>query len=132
VKATTFSAMTIPDLLERDDVMTLIERRLERARGGMGGVVLLGAEAGGGKTSVARTLARRLGEKASVHWGECDALSLPRPPGPPARHRGGPRSPSGCSSPARPWITTCPRCSASCTSARASRPRAAERLLGAG
>jgi hypothetical protein len=51
--------------------------------GGRGGVLLVGAEAGAGKTSLVRTLVRtlgaRVGDRVPVFVGGCERLSVPVP-----------------------------------------------------
>jgi hypothetical protein len=47
--------------------------------GGRGGVVLVGAEAGAGKTSLVRTLGARVGDRVPVFVGGCERLSVPVP-----------------------------------------------------
>ncbi|HEY0416177.1 MAG TPA: AAA family ATPase [Gaiellaceae bacterium] len=69
------------DLLERGDELAVLAACVEEVRsGGAGRIVLLGGEAGCGKT----TLLRRLVEQApeDVLWGGCDPLFTPRPLGP--------------------------------------------------
>ncbi len=68
-------------LLEREEPLTLLERALERAREGSGHAVLIGGEAGIGKTSLLE-LHRERARDARVLWGACEALATPRPLGP--------------------------------------------------
>jgi DNA-binding CsgD family transcriptional regulator len=79
------------DLLERDSYLSdLSGWWADIARGGC--VVLVGAEAGMGKTSLVRAFAER-DPQARVLWGACDALFTPRPLAPLfdiARQAGGP------------------------------------------
>lgn len=79
------------ELLERDTYLSdLSGWWADIARGGR--VVLVGAEAGMGKTSLVRAFAER-DPKARVLWGACDALFTPRPLAPLfdiARQAGGP------------------------------------------
>lgn len=66
------------DLVERDLELDLLVDHL-RGVGRRGGhVVLLGGEAGIGKTSLLRALAQRR-EGATLWWGACDALQTPHP-----------------------------------------------------
>ena len=68
-------------LLERDDNMRALNDALERvAASGRGEIALVGAEAGGGKTSLVRAFADAA--DAAVWWGLCDNLRSPRPLGP--------------------------------------------------
>src|SRR5215468_8658449 len=69
-------------LLERAEPLALLEQALAEARGGDGRVVLVGGEAGVGKTSLVRELAQRRGGETPFLVGACDALSTPRPLGP--------------------------------------------------
>jgi len=66
------------DLLERDDDLTRLTGTLPGARRG-GALVLLGGEAGVGKTAFLRAVAERLQDRAEVLWGDCDPLSTPQP-----------------------------------------------------
>src|SRR5215813_11287598 len=68
-------------LVERAEPLAALDAMWAEARGGHGLVVFVGGEAGIGKTSVIRELARRVGD-AAVLVGACDALSTPRPLGP--------------------------------------------------
>ncbi len=69
------------ELLERNECLAELTDRLRRAIGGAGCIVLLGGEAGIGKTALLQELAKApLG--ARVLWGGCDALFAPRPLGP--------------------------------------------------
>ena len=69
-------------LLERDDTLDELATGFESARRGRGHAVLIGADAGAGKTSVVREFCRRLDASTSVLFGACDPLSTPRPLGP--------------------------------------------------
>ncbi|MGH2600925.1 MAG: AAA family ATPase, partial [Dehalococcoidia bacterium] len=69
-------------LLERDHVLADLERSLEDAAGGRGQLVLIGAEAGGGKTALVQQFCQGRGRRARVLLGACDPLSTPRPLGP--------------------------------------------------
>jgi DNA-binding CsgD family transcriptional regulator/tetratricopeptide (TPR) repeat protein len=68
-------------MLERKKHLAELSDWLRRAVDGEGSIVLLGAEAGLGKTTLLREFAKTpLGVK--VLWGGCDALFTPRPLGP--------------------------------------------------
>ena len=71
-----------PALLERDEQLSLLHSSLsalhERSAGG---IVLIGGEAGVGKTALVRRFAREL-SGARVLAGSCDPISTPRPLGP--------------------------------------------------
>ena len=66
-------------LLERGDASAQLDGDLERARLGSGRVVLVGGEAGVGKTSLVRSFAERHEGETRVVWGACEALFTPRP-----------------------------------------------------
>ena len=66
------------DLLEREDVLGELAGWLAEVPRGGGRVVLIGAEAGLGKTVLLREFARRH-PRARFLWGACDALFTPRP-----------------------------------------------------
>ena len=68
-------------LLERDVSLGALEQAWREAVAGQGRVVLLGGEAGVGKSSLAGWFAGRAGD-APLLWGACDALFTPRPLGP--------------------------------------------------
>jgi predicted ATPase len=80
------------ELLEREDCLTSLAEWLAEVQRKGGCVVLVGAEAGLGKTTLLREFAGRL-PKTKVLWGACDALFTPRPLAPVldiARDAGGP------------------------------------------
>lgn len=64
-------------LVERDNLLERLADLLDRAGSGAGHVVLLGGEAGIGKTSLLTALRERAG--ATTWWGACDALETPHP-----------------------------------------------------
>jgi DNA-binding CsgD family transcriptional regulator len=66
-------------MLERDEPIAELLAGVAAAAEGRGGLVLLGGEAGIGKTTLVRHVAQLAGE----HWlGACDPLETPRPLGP--------------------------------------------------
>ena len=69
-------------LLERDAELGVLDAAVDAARDGVGSVVLLGGEAGIGKTSVVRAFRRRSGGTARILFGACDDLLTPRTLGP--------------------------------------------------
>jgi len=69
-------------LLERGETNARLDADLERARLGSGRVVLVGGEAGVGKTAAVRSFAARNEHDVRVVWGACEALFTPRPLGP--------------------------------------------------
>ncbi len=70
------------DLLEREAVLDGLREAFAAARAGRGAVVVVGGEAGAGKTAVVRSFCNEMRGAAEVLWGECDALHTPRPLGP--------------------------------------------------
>lgn len=66
------------NLFERETQLQSLQGLLEQARGGAGSVVLLGGEAGIGKTSLASALGQQRGTM-NLWWGACDALQTPHP-----------------------------------------------------
>lgn len=65
------------NLVERDALLEHLESLLQGASVGHGHVVLLGGEAGIGKTSLLTALREHAG--GTVWWGACDALETPHP-----------------------------------------------------
>lgn len=65
-------------LVERDAALQLLDDRLRGVAGGGGHAVLVGGEAGIGKTSLLKALAAGRGD-ARLWWGACDALQTPHP-----------------------------------------------------
>lgn len=68
------------ELLEREQHLTQLEEHLRQADAGHGRLVLVGGEAGVGKTVLVDEFARRAGIPLLRTW--CDALSTPSPLGP--------------------------------------------------
>lgn len=66
------------NLFERESQLDALQSMLEGALGGSGSVVLIGGEAGIGKTSLVTALSQRRG-KMKLWWGACDALQTPHP-----------------------------------------------------
>ena len=69
-------------LIEREGSLVSLLEIARRAAGGHGSSVVLGGEAGIGKTSLLREFAARVGDGHRVLWGGCEALFTPRPLGP--------------------------------------------------
>src|ERR671916_46898 len=69
-------------LLERDSVLDTLRLRLHDASERHGCLLLVGGEAGVGKTALLRHFIEDTGDSAHVMIGQCDALSTPRPLGP--------------------------------------------------
>jgi ATP/maltotriose-dependent transcriptional regulator MalT len=67
-------------LLDRNDELDALTSAWQRAQGGAGSLVIVGGEAGAGKTSLVEAFTSGLA--APVLWGSCDPLSTPRPLGP--------------------------------------------------
>jgi DNA-binding CsgD family transcriptional regulator/tetratricopeptide (TPR) repeat protein len=68
-------------LLERDTQLASLAEYAGEARQGDGRLVLIGGEAGVGKSALVEQLERGLPE-ATWYWGACDGLFTPRPLGP--------------------------------------------------
>lgn len=70
------------ELFERSRHLAVLREAAGAVRGGRGGVlVLLGGEAGGGKTALVRRFCAGYAEPERVLWGACDPLFTPRPLG---------------------------------------------------
>lgn len=69
-------------LLERDESLRVLENAFHNAAAGRGRVILLGGEAGVGKSSLVDWFVRERGGRTPIFWGACDALFTPRPLGP--------------------------------------------------
>jgi hypothetical protein len=70
------------ELLERSVELSALDDHLDAVRAGRGGrLVLVGGEAGIGKTALVRAFCERVAD-LRVLWGACDALHTPRPLGP--------------------------------------------------
>jgi tetratricopeptide (TPR) repeat protein len=69
-------------LLERESALETLGGWFAEARAGRGRLVLVGGEAGIGKTALANEFALRHRQAARVLWGACDPLTTPRPLGP--------------------------------------------------
>jgi predicted ATPase len=76
------SAVTTPLLLERDQHLEALREAAAELPQGHGRLVLVGAEAGGGKTALVQALVANLPRNVRVLQGACDALFAPRPLGP--------------------------------------------------
>ena len=70
------------DLLERAGDLEVLERALADAERMSGSVVLIGGEAGIGKTRLVQWFSKNHAGDARVLWGACDDLSTPRTLGP--------------------------------------------------
>jgi DNA-binding CsgD family transcriptional regulator/tetratricopeptide (TPR) repeat protein len=70
------------NLWEREAELEALEDSFIASRAGHGRVVLIGGEAGIGKTRLLEAFADRHDADAEVMWGGCDDLSTPRPLGP--------------------------------------------------
>jgi len=69
----------VDSLLERDDELAALLDVVDGAQGGRGRIVLVGGEAGIGKTSLVRALRARAPEGVSFLVGACEPLSVPVP-----------------------------------------------------
>src|SRR5512138_2614514 len=70
------------DLLERESQWQRISDAIGSVRAGEGAIVLVGGEAGIGKTSFVTAVAESVRPQMRVLWGACDSLFTPRPLGP--------------------------------------------------
>ncbi|HZQ66773.1 MAG TPA: AAA family ATPase [Gaiellaceae bacterium] len=66
-------------LLERDQDLATLARAVEAARAGRGALVLVGGEAGIGKTSLVEALRGSVGDRVAFLVGACEPLSVPVP-----------------------------------------------------
>src|SRR5829696_4109945 len=69
-------------LLEREPLLSQLEEHLRQAAAGQGRVVLVGGEAGVGKTALVDEFCRRVAGAVTALRASCDALSTPGPLGP--------------------------------------------------
>ena len=69
-------------LLEREEPLEALRGALARARAGEGHTLLVGGEAGIGKTSLLEHFTAERPGGVRVLWGACEALATPRPLGP--------------------------------------------------
>jgi DNA-binding CsgD family transcriptional regulator/tetratricopeptide (TPR) repeat protein len=71
-------------LIEREGALSQLNTTLQACRAGSGRTVLVGGEAGLGKTTLLREWAEQAKAQggADVFWGGCEALFTPRPLGP--------------------------------------------------
>ncbi len=69
-------------LLERGDLLAGLRTALADARAGDGALVLVGGEAGVGKTALTRLFVDEADRDATSLWGRCDPLVTPPPLGP--------------------------------------------------
>jgi len=69
-------------LIERDDALASFNIMRERLEHGLGGIILLGGEAGIGKTSLMAACLEQHQQNYRWIWGGCDALFTPRVLGP--------------------------------------------------
>ncbi|HEU0116686.1 MAG TPA: AAA family ATPase [Thermomicrobiales bacterium] len=67
------------ELLEREHHLNRLEEHLRQAAAGHGRLVLVGGEAGVGKTTLVDAFCRRVGGASAVLRTACDALSTPSP-----------------------------------------------------
>jgi len=72
----------VVDLLERSSDLEVLDCALTEAERRLGSVVLVGGEAGIGKTHLVQAFSQKHADDARVLWGTCDDLSTPRTLGP--------------------------------------------------
>jgi predicted ATPase/DNA-binding CsgD family transcriptional regulator len=70
------------ELLERDVPFAQLEEHLRQAAAGHGRLVLIGGEAGIGKSALVDAFRQSIADKTTVLRASCDALSTPAPLGP--------------------------------------------------
>jgi DNA-binding CsgD family transcriptional regulator len=70
------------ELFERDELLAALDLRLRRTAGGDGCLLVVGGEAGVGKTALLRRFCDVAARSARVLQGACDPLSTPRALGP--------------------------------------------------
>ena len=70
------------ELLEREAALLEFDALLADAARGVGRLVLVGGEAGVGKSSLVRAFSERVRTRSRLLEGSCDALTTPRPLGP--------------------------------------------------
>ena len=70
------------ELLERGPFLTELGGLIDAAAAGDGRLILVGGEAGVGKSALMRAFAGQVAARARVLVGNCDPLSTPRPLGP--------------------------------------------------
>ncbi len=69
-------------LLEREEELERLSRAVDRAERGQGSVVLIGGEAGIGKTSLVRAVREQERQRVTFLIGACEPLTVPAPLGP--------------------------------------------------
>lgn len=69
-------------LIERSALLARLNAHAAAAHSGSGSVVLVGGEAGVGKTSLLRAFVAGEGERSRVLWGACEPFVTPEPLGP--------------------------------------------------
>lgn len=74
-----FTIAAVTGLLEREDELEALSEAVRTAASGRGRVVLVGGEAGIGKSSLVEALRERLGGSVTFLVGGCEPLSVPVP-----------------------------------------------------
>src|SRR5579859_7768578 len=72
----------MPPLLERGPFLDQLARLLQEAEAGRGRFVLVGGEAGVGKTGLVQSFSQSVTDQARILTGACDPLSTPTALGP--------------------------------------------------
>ena len=70
------------ELIERGAYLAALGEHLGAAMAGHGRLVVVGGEAGVGKTSLVRAFAEEQADNVRIAWGACDGLFTPEPLGP--------------------------------------------------
>ena len=70
------------ELVERETQLAALGEHLDAAAAGHGRLVLVGGEAGVGKTTLVKAFAAERAEEARFLWAACDGLFTPQPLGP--------------------------------------------------
>ena len=67
------------ELIERAVFLDSLQSKFEHITAGEGHCILLGGEAGMGKTSLVKTFCRQQKNNCEIYYGSCDALFTPHP-----------------------------------------------------
>ena len=67
------------ELIEREGFLDILQSQFEKTSTGEGHCIFVSGEAGIGKTSLVKTLCKKLKGSCNIYEGTCDALFTPRP-----------------------------------------------------